>query len=241
MSKTVYFNGHNLSTNFYVHDLVRPAVPHKVTTHEVPGHDGLVYANTQLQALIITMTLTYINADSVTRRATLRELDSWLNVDEPKVLQFSDDGDLYYLAIPQNGGNTRERLNASSVMVEFLIPDPVMYKGASMATPSKSGNNYTFTGNYPCRPVLTITGAQPNASGYYGIKMDDSKIIDVPLTSGSHAVVIDCDVRTVTVDNANVIPTITSDWFVCTPGTHKIVKYLGSQTALAIAYWPRWL
>ena len=71
--------------------------------------------------------------------------------------------------------------------------------------------------------------------------MDDSKIIDVPLTSGSHTVVIDCDARTVTVDNANVIPTITSDWFVCTPGTHKIVKYLGSQTTLAIAYWPRWL
>lgn len=238
---TVSFNGVNLSELYLITDVDRPYPKKAVTTKAVSGRDGVILAGANYEPLTISMKLTELDSDRETRRENMHFLMETLNVDEPQKLEFSDDGGKWYFAMPAGGGERTPYFTAESALMQFYIPDPVMYEGVAMSNPEVSGNDYIFGGNYHCKPVFVITGASAGASGYFGLRLDDIDVLKIALDSGTHDLMIDCDQRIILVDDAPALPTIDSDWFVCSPGTHEIENHLGSCSDITVYYWPRWL
>ena len=241
MATSVKFNGVELTTKYLVVNVTRPYPSLTLDTRTVPGRDGSILLGAQYAPLEINMELVARGGTHASRRAALRTLMSTLNVTEPKRLEFGDDGGKYYLAIPANNGKPENWINADAMQLTFYAADPVMYSGDSRATATYASSKYTVTGTYKTGLYITVAGAQPGTSGYFGLRLNDVDIIKIPLLSGSHAVVVDCDTRTITVDNVATLPTIDSDWFVVDPGKHKVVSYIGSKSSMTVQYWPRWL
>ena len=241
MTTSVKFNGVELTTDYLCVEVVRPYPTLKLDTVTVPGRDGSILTGAQYSPIEINMELVATGGTHATRRELLRSLMSMLNVTEPKPLEFGDDGGKYYMAIPANNGKPETWTNADAVQLSFYIPDPVMYSGSARATAEYDNGKYSILGTYQTGLYIVATNAQAGASGYWGLRLDDSDVIKVPMISGTHSVVIDCDARVITVDDAPVLPTIDSDWFMCEPGARKIENHLGSNSSLSVAYWPRWL
>ena len=55
-----------------------------------------------------------------------------------------------------------------------------------------------------------------------------------------HSVLFNMQDRVLTVDGVTVVPTLDSDWFELTPGTHTVEKVNG-LTGMTVYYRERWL
>jgi hypothetical protein len=100
----------------------------------------------------------------------------------------------------------------------------------------------TVGGDCPTMPVVTCQEAIRRASDdLWGLSLDGGETemyvkVGTPIATG---VSIDCDSKAVTVDNAQSMITLDSDWLVFTPGTHTIAFGAGSGTT-TITWRERW-
>ena len=238
----VIFDGHDLSQGFIVSDVARPAPVLAAETADVPGRDGTVFRSATLEPLTVSMTLLTRGGDRESRRAAIRELMGWLDVDEPKALSFPDDGGLYYLAIPNGGGKRASYYEREAVEVEFLVPDPVMYGEAKTATlPSGGAVEVEVGGNYPAAITITAASAGRDASSLkWGVGLDSGHYLLLPMPSATGAVVVDCGQRRASVAGALVLPTIGSTWLRLTPGQHTVSMAAGTGDA-TVSWVERWV
>lgn len=238
---SVKFDGHALDDYFSISELVRGKPPAKVETVAVPGRNGLVVTGRTFDAMTVSMTLTAWGYDRQRMRDAFTELWRWLDVDEPRRLEFGDDSGRYYLAIPSDGGDVAEWINAGSASVQFLIPDPIMYgTKRSVTIPSGGVANIYVGGTYPT--LLAISAAAAVRSGtLWGIRLDDGKYSNVTIpTANATAVIIDAETREVLVGGVPSMITLSSDWLELEPGEHKLEMTQG--TGAATATWvERWL
>lgn len=243
MRTNVVFDGFNLSDAFDITDLSRPDSEFEAETQEVPGMDGTMLTGARLGTVTIEMTLTAIGKTKAERVEAMHALTALLNrTDDPRRLEFTDEGGLYRLAVPISGGSRKGYFNAESKHVVFLIPDPVLYGAERSATiPSGGSASIHIGGTYAAKPRITAAAAVRASNGLWGIRLDDGDYSNVSVpTSAASAVLIDAGTREVRVSGNPAMITLASDWLELTPGEHKLEMTQGTGAA-TVTWRERWL
>lgn len=106
--------------------------------------------------------------------------------------------------------------------------------------PSSIGFGYTFDvgGTIPAAVHVSCEDARRDGeTNLWGLRFDDATVLRVPLPSeAAHDVKIDCARRTVTVDGAQSMITLESDWPQLSPGEHYIALELGAGDTTTIEW-----
>ena len=251
---TAVFDRHDLSELFVISPPVRTLTPWEPTS--VEAVIGATPTGTKSQPMEITLQLTTFAATLEQRLADLRTLSSWLAVDEPKQLILSDAyiGTLLLTnryemryAWPSGAPKVTQALNATTVEVTFVCPDPRAYEigevrpgeeeyydGRFYYEPTAEGfttmdlsesDTFTVRGTAPTLPRFDIFGAYGSAqSGKLRIelrKTENSQLLHYFTLDLAHdassTVRIDMEKRTVTVDNVAVLD-MGINWFALEPG-----------------------
>ena len=239
---TVTFNGHELTQDYYVSNLRTSLLPRTVGLQEVPGFNGMLYTGAKLTERSIVLTLTAVSKNIVARQAAARNLAALLAVDEPKPLQISIDGGLYYMAIPQSSDDAVRWVNATSFDVVFECPDPIAY-GTEQIVTVPSGGSVTFDvgGTYPAMPVVSASAAQNGQDGFWRLALDDGSYLLATIPAGvtSSPVVADCGERTLMVNGSVSLLAPEADWLSLAPGAHTLT--MTGAGAATVTYNERWL
>lgn len=237
-----YFDDVELTERFILSDLSRPIPGNSVDVLDVPGMDGVLIKSAKIASGKISFTLWPHWMDSSGLREAVREIAALMAVDEPRRLSFSDDGNLYYMAIPDGGMEVRELADAFAVECSFVVPSPAMYgETRSVTVPSGGSVSFAVNGTYPAKLVVEASSAVRGTSDLWGIRLDSGLYSHVKLANGNAtAVKIDATSRKVSVASATKLMTIGSDWLELTPGEHTLANDYG--TGACTATWvERWL
>lgn len=234
MSYPVLFDGHDLSTLFTIeHHMERTLADWQPNLIDAPASVGALFGGTQPQPVTVTMELYTLADTREGRQEALRTLAGWLAVDTPRVLSLGDEGGRYRMAIPDGASKVEAYLNADSVEVSLVCPDPRLY-GETSTQRMGGTTDVTNGGTAPSYPSFAISGASGGSDGYLTITdQTTGERLSVPVASGASASVsIDCAARVVTVDNVVTMLGTTSDWL-CVGGgeTHALALTGGSGTA----------
>lgn len=243
MSRTVVmFDGHELTRDYYVSNLRTPLLPRTVGMQDVPGRDGTMYTGVRLAQRSIVLTLTAVSKNIDLRQAAARRLAALLAVGEPRPLQISIDGGLYYMAIPQSSDDAVRWVNATSFDVVFECPDPVAY-GLERCVTVPSGGSVTFSvgGTYPTNPVVSAAAAANGSGGSWRIALEDGSYIMATIPSGlaTAPVVADCAARTLSIGSSTALLAPQADWLTLDPGEHTLTM-IGTGEA-TVVFNERWL
>lgn len=138
------FNLHDLSELFVISPPERTLTAWEPTS--VEAVIGATPTGTKAQPMEIKLTLTTFAETERQRLADLRTLSSWLAVDEPKSLVLTDElygeyssGNRAYMmryAWPSGAPKVTPALNATTVEVTFICPDPRAYETVYTYVPS---------------------------------------------------------------------------------------------------------
>ena len=230
-STTVIYNGHVLNSLFVVADIKRTPSGHSVKKQKVPGRAGNVFTGLETGEASISVTVVSLDDSPRVRREKMAELRAWLEVDEPCPLFIPDDGGAYCNAVMTAIAETTY-INGIAWRISFSVPEPYLYMPVDSELPSGATSLYVG-GNQLVKPVITISSAVRDAStNMIALMVDGSQPLKVPLTSGTHTVVIDCNDRSVTVDGAASMITTDSDWWELEPGMHSFTKTGGGTVAM---------
>lgn len=239
----VYFDGHCLSDYFHITNVQRFPAGRKVGTRAVGGMDGVAVTSVNMQPITIKMQLNALQSTKAARREAMRTLYGWLDVDTPKILRFTDDDGLYYLAIPSTMGQLKVWQTADAIKdVAFYVPCPVMYgTDHEVSVNSGASKSITIGGTYPALLKVTSTAAVRNSTSHaWGVTADGGAYMRVELpSSSSTAVTIDPVQRVATVAGSAVLPTIASDWLELAPGSHTITEH--GTGAYKLIWTDRWV
>lgn len=246
----VTFDGHDLTERFLVTGVSRPWPSLSASTTDNPA-GGSFLVGLRREAAEVSVTLYAFDSTSE-RREAARELASWLDVDGPRELAFGDDGGLCYMAVPSGADDPESYLDAESVQLTFLVPEPVMLgeRGRAQAYMPMSVTEFDgpvspvvmVGGTAPARMVITSEDASRDPStGLWGVRLDDGGYarVKIPVSSPS-SVTIDCAARTATVNGSPALLTLDSDWLEMPPGRHVIKLDEGHGTA-DVSWRERWL
>lgn len=249
-----YFDRHDLSELFVISPPVRTLTPWEPTS--VEAVIGATPTGTKSQPMEITLQLTTFAATLEQRLDDLRTLSSWLAVDEPKQLILSDAyiGTLLLTnryemryAWPSGAPKVTQALNATTVEVTFVCPDPRAYEIGEV----RPGEEEYYDGRFYYEPTaeafttmdlsesdtFTVRGTAPtlptfNIYGAYGSAQSGKLIVELRKTKNSQLlhyftldlasdassdIRIDMEKRTVTVDNVAVLD-MGINWFALEPG-----------------------
>ena len=242
MRTKVFFDGYELTHLFIVSDLKNSLLPRSVNTVEVPGRDGSLFTGTTLAARTIGLTLTVRDRTNEGRQLAARALAAILAVDEPKPLEISIDGGLYYLAIPNAGSDGHRFKNATRYEVSFVCPDPVAYGNEKIVTvPSGGSVTFEVSGTYPTMPTISAAAAANGSGGFWRIRLEDGSYFLATIPSGVQTapVIADCARRTLKVNNTTALLTPEADWLVFEPGEHTL-EMTGTGAAI-VTFNERWL
>ena len=243
MRTEVTFGTTELTDLCVVSDLRTSLLPRSVSTEDVPGRDGSLFTGARLSPRTVTLRMTTRGRTPAAKREASRLLAQALNVSEPTKLEFSFDGGLYYLAVPESSGDGTWYAHADGFDVSFLIPDPVMY-GADRSVSINNANATTINvgGTYPTLPTVSVVAARGGTGNVYTIMHNEASQYlqaSVP-TSSSHAVIFDCAKRVLTVDGATKAMPVLADWIALTPGTNTLQRTAGSG-AYVVRWTERWV
>jgi predicted phage tail component-like protein len=239
----VTFDGHDLTADYVVSDLRTALLPRRIRMQEVSGRDGALYTGSALSDRTITLTLTARGGTPAERQAAGRRLAEILATDAPAPLAMSIDGGLYWMAVPESGGNARRYVTATSFEVSFRIPDPAAY-GPLRTVTVPSGGSVTFEvgGTYPALPTVSASAAGNSSSvGGWRLALDDGSYLMATIPSGvsSAPVVADCAARTLTVQGNVAMLRPAADWLVLQPGTRTLT--MTGTGAATVTFRERWL
>ena len=237
----VTFDGHDLTELFLVTDVSRPWPSLSASTTDNPA-GGSFLAGLRREAAEVSMTL-YAFGSTSERREAARALASWLDVDGPRELAFGDDGGLCYMAVPSGTDAPKSYMDAESVSVTFLVPEPVMLGDRMAATvPSGVTASVGVGGTAPARPLIGASAAvRDQSTGLWGVRdaaSGDFVRVALPTASPS-AVTIDCEARTATVNGQSALVTLDSDWLELAPGAHALA--VDGTGAATLTWRERWL
>lgn len=237
MRTMVTFDGTRLTDWVVVSGLQRPLLPRRPEYVNVPGADGAIFAGVVDDTRTVKLTMTLIDHDRTARMQAARRLAATLDVDSPRPLAISEDGGLYYMAMPTAGADGIRFLNAESFDVEFTC-DAFMYGEThtfALSVESSGSQRILVDGTKPApmRMDATVTG-----SGTWRLEADwvDAYTATV---SGSAALSIDAERRVATRDGATYALPPTNEWLWLEPGEHAIRSY-GASVSGTLTYTERW-
>lgn len=150
---------------------------------------------------------------------------------------------IYRLAVLQGATDLEFNTYSAHANLTFLCPDPVAYGNErSVTVPSGGSATFAVGGTYPTKPAISAAQAVRDGSALvWGLRLDDADQLQVATGSASaKPVALDCQARTCTVDGSVALPTLASDWFELSPGTHTIANNKGSG-ACTVTFRERWV
>lgn len=240
---TVTFDGHDLTADYVVSDLRAPLLPRRIGSEEVAGRDGKLFTGVALAERTVTLTLTARGGTLAQRQAAGRALAAILAVKEPKPLALSIDGGLYWMAVPESGGNAKRYYTANRFDVTFRITDPAAY-GEERTVTVPSGGSVTFTvgGTYQAAPVISAPSARNNGGiGAWRLALEDGSFLLATIPSGvtTAPVEANCATRVLKVQNNVTLLAPAADWLRLDPGQHTLT--MTGTGAATVTYRERWL
>lgn len=235
MSYICTFNNYDLLGYFDVSYEIDRVLPEwEPTIIEVPASNVAIFGGTRAKPMKVGMTLiTKDGFNRDTRQLIIRELARILAVDYPRQLVLGDEHGLYRLAMPNGEMEITPHLNADTIHVEFICPDPRLYGDTETRTVSTSATTVNVGGTANTEPTVTVT-ATPNSSGVWRIEDSTSgQLMQVSglSTGSSHSLVFDCNSRQLSVDGTVAMLDTNSDWFSLKPGNHSMRVTAGSGSA----------
>lgn len=237
----VIFNGHNLAELFVCGDPSITVFNSRVNYDEADNRNGAVVLGRTWGSDTVSFSIG-VNGSAAERRDKLSTLAAWLDVDEPKKLVLPDTPERYYMAIADGEVTPERGIGGEIAELTFIITDPIAYgEVREITVPSGGSVSFTVGGTAPTKPIITASSAVRNSSSQvWGVRLDETDYIHVGTgTASACAIVIDCDARTLTVNNTVDIPTLDSDWFELAPGTHTCRMDNGTGAA-TIRFQERW-
>jgi len=241
MTRTVIFDGHDLS------DVVDVGVPNigalasKTTYETVPGRNGKVVTGHTWDSFNVEF-MVYAHGTPDECREALSRLGMWLDVDEPKRLVLPDWSDRQWLAMPDGDVPLARYVGDESGKVRFVMTDPIAY-GARRGVTVPSGGSVSFFvgGTYKTVPRIVGTVKRDSSSHQWGIRLDEEDYLHVEIgVSSNVSLTLDCGECTCTVSGAVSLPTLSSDWLELSPGYHTLRNDLGSGS-VSVSWEERWL
>lgn len=233
----VIFNGHAISDYFVINDVYRPlrATP-RLSTKQVEGRDGTVLLGVCAGDYNPRVKITAMDVTDERLRRTIHELAGWLDVSEPAPLQFSDEPDMYRMAVPQTQGDL-DKLSTKDAQVEitFMCPDPWIF-GKSYEFDSSSGScEFEIFGNKETDVYIYSSAA----SGNFSLMDETGNTARVAVGDVAKTLAIDSANSTVLVNGSAQMLSLDSDWITLAPGKHSLTRTAGSGE-YRVSYTERW-
>lgn len=250
MSYPVLFDGHELGSLFLVEwHVERELTAWQPDIVDAPGAIGSLWGGTQAQPVSVSMELTIIDKSRDGRQEALRTLAGWLAVDSPRVLQLGDEGGRYRMAAPTGNAGVSALLDADTVQIGFICPDPRLYGRLREIFVPVNGGPVTFAvgGTAPTMPTLSTLISATGADQYWRAALEDgSYVIMQPLTYGTSldydTIVVDCASRVMKSRNVVRMLPPSADWLVLTPGEHTltVTSDSGGETETLVSWREMW-
>lgn len=233
---TITLASHVLNDYFSITDLSRPLPPSRLDVLDVPGRHGSVVRGRTMGPRTISLRLWAHMRDHSAMYEDMALLASWLYGSTNELtLTLSDENGRIRKVVPDGDLPYDEYMERGNVLLTLTQPDPVCDIGAARTASLSSGGTQSITigGTHPAKLSISASAAKRNATAHvWSITFDSGDHVRVPLADGNgHAVVIDCGERSASVDGANAMVTLDSDWPELWPGTHTIDMDLGTGAA----------
>jgi len=240
MTETMTFNGNVISDHFLVADVQRPPVGRDNVMTEVSGMDGSLITGSTMPQATITVLIVISDAGVTERREAIRTLMGMVHTTEPARLEFASDNGRYYMAMLDGDVPFTEHVRSGLVELNFVTEKPLLYGNDVVSVTIPSGGSETFTvgGTYRTRPIIAASSATASG-GLWGLRLDDGDTMRVSV-SGTKPVRIDCEERTVFVNDTLVPLNMAYDWFELEPGQHKIQNDVGTG-ACTVTWREMWI
>lgn len=235
----VHFDGHDLTALYVVGNLQRPLLPRRAEWVTVPGADGAIFAGVVEDTRTLKMTMTVRSQDPTDRAHAARELAAALDVDEPKPLYISEDGELYYMALPSSGADGRRYVGAESFEVDFTC-DPWLYGETQTVTldiASNNGTQYVVVGGTKPTPVMLDLSLSGSGEWRFAVDGDDAYTATI---SGSANMTFDAEKRVATRGGEIYALPPQDEWVWLEPGTH-LLRSFGARAQGMMTFTERWV
>lgn len=235
------FDGHDLGEVFVCGDQAVRVSEVRAELASVSGRDYDVHVGSTLGNGRVEFTVALPGRDPAERRDLFSRLASWLRVDGPRRLVLPDRPDRHCLAVPDSSIELTGYIDGETARIGFATVSPWHGTQRTVTVPSGGSATFRVEGTYPATCTLAAASAvRSGSSGVWGVRLDEGDYVRVELTSGSHAVSIDCADRICKVDGAVDMLTLSSDWLELEPGGHTVRMDQGTGAA-TLTYVERWL
>lgn len=210
--------------------LVRPIYPgSRVRMQPITGRMGVYFHGKDRKELYIPVRFYFASSSMANKRTAIRAISDWLDVDEPKVLTFSDEPLRRYYAIPINEIVPDEALYLGYVNMTFLVP-----AGYAESTTTKTASPNAGTLETP----VQITATMAAAASELIIALSATEYLQ--LTMGlliADVVIFNTETRTCTVNGTDSrrYLNIGSTWFTLPVGAFALTP-TPVGTTVAIVY-----
>lgn len=153
----ITFNNEDVSSFIKVVRVNRGILPQRTNNiHTISRRNGGFYDGFRYEVKPIPVDFVIVNDDL---NAVRRVLASMLDVPEPAKLVFSDEPNLYYMAVPDGAIDLEEVLTVGTGTINFLCPNPYAYKNTesefSLPYGSEKFTIYNY-GSAPTYPKLKV-------------------------------------------------------------------------------------
>lgn len=153
----ITFNNEDLSSFIKVVNANRGILPQRTNSiNTIQRRNGGFYNGYRYEPKLIPVDFVIVNDDL---NAVRRVLASMLDVSEPAKLMFSDEPELYYMAVPDGSIDLDEVLTVGTGTINFLCPNPYAYKVTesefSLASDKDRFTLYNY-GSAPTYPKIKI-------------------------------------------------------------------------------------
>lgn len=239
----VWFDGHELTDLCIVSSLRRPMLPRTSSYVDVPGMDGKLHTGTRLDMRTVKLRLT-VRGKPAERAEAARTLAAILNVDGYRPLAISEDGGLYYMAIPTSKEDGARYVGAESFEVTFECEPWLRGATQEHEFTLAAGGSFSFDvgGTAPTPAFITFTHA---GAGTLALSLDTGALVTEP-DGGPANVAMDSLSRTYgewdPAAQAIVDPTalpMGADWAVLEPGVRTLTA--SAATSVTMRFEERWV
>lgn len=234
------YDGHDLSEIGVCGDPEITPISASVKYDDSDNRDGSVVLGRKVSNTQVTFSIG-IDGSASERRNKLSTLGAWLDVDEARPLVLPDTPGRYYMAIHDGEVSTERGIGGEIAQLTFVVTNPIAF-GDKRTVLIPSGGSVAFRvgGTAKTRPRITANAVRNATSQVWGIRLDEGDFVHVATGSASaRSVVLDCEERTLKVNNSVALPTLDSDWLELGPGEHTLRMDNGTG-ASTVEFYERW-
>lgn len=232
------YNGHDFKNILRDELISRTFLPGiNVSTVEVPGRHGSLFADAKLDPLAISVTVRLIpgfrSNYGYSYEESRRKIAGMLFSRKPSKLILRDDPTRYYYAILSGESQIEKLLGTGQSTLTFICPDPIAIGAERKITLNEGLTSFHLDGTAPSFPIFSIKAQSDEVKVSRGNRY---VLPNMKLTKGD-VIEIDCANERVTVNESTVGVSLFSDYFGVESGTNSVTVDGGSGILTANERW----